>query len=202
MNVLVVAPHSDDAEIMCGGTIIRHIRNGDSVTFLILCSDYLNAPSSLRLSEAKESVRRLGVNDLVFGGLKDGNITDCSDTVSLIDECIEKTSANLIYTTSNKDRHQDHRNTCRAVESAARRDIDVLSCELPSSSQNFFPTLFVDISDAIKDKMRAIEAHASQNNGHSIIISVIETMARFRGSQVYTEYAEAFEPIHYLIRRF
>ncbi|MCW3999864.1 MAG: PIG-L family deacetylase [Candidatus Bathyarchaeota archaeon] len=201
MNVLVVAPHSDDAEVMCGGTVIRHIKNGDKVTFLILCSDYLNAPSALRLAEAKESVRRLGVNDLVFGGLKDGNVTDCSNTVSLIDDCIEKSKATLIYTTSNKDRHQDHRNTCKAVESAARRDVDVLSCELPSVSQFFFPTLFVDISMSIKDKMHAIEAHTSQNNGHSLILPVIETMARFRGTQVYTEYAEAFEPIHYLIRR-
>lgn len=202
MNVLVVAPHADDAEIMCGGTIVHHIRNGDKVTFLILCSEYLNAPSSLRQAEAKESVRRLGVNELAFGGLTNGSITDTSSTVSVIDEYIKKTKANLIYTTSTKDRHQDHRNTCRAVESRARHDVNLLSCEMPSGSQNFFPTFFVDISDSIKEKINAIEAHVSQNNGHSIVTSVIETMAKFRGSQVYTEYAEAFEPIHYLIRRF
>ena len=37
-KVLVIAPHPDDETLGCGGTLLKHINDGDSVNWLIMTS--------------------------------------------------------------------------------------------------------------------------------------------------------------------
>src|SRR5215203_5449897 len=73
VNVLVLAPHPDDEAIGCGGTLIRHAKQGDRVTAVFLTSGELGlkhlAPDlawSIREREAQEAARVLGLADLRF----------------------------------------------------------------------------------------------------------------------------------------
>ena len=36
MRVLVIAPHPDDETLGCGGTLLKHIAAGDSVSWVIV----------------------------------------------------------------------------------------------------------------------------------------------------------------------
>ena len=38
MKILIFAPHPDDAEIGCGGTIAKHIAKGDQVKIIYITS--------------------------------------------------------------------------------------------------------------------------------------------------------------------
>jgi len=55
-NILVVAPHCDDEILGCGGTISKHIANGNHVYVAIVTNGHLGAPE-LFSKEGTEKVR-------------------------------------------------------------------------------------------------------------------------------------------------
>jgi len=202
LNVFALGAHADDVEVMCGGALALHKSRGDRVVALILCSKYplqADVTSEARTMEAKEGGRRLHVDEVNFGGLTDGSVSDSVETIKLVESYMHRDKPEVIYIPSDKDRHQDHRSAARAAQSAARYARKVLSCETPSASLNFNPTFFVDISQTFETKIYALKAYQSQFNGHSVDLNTVEAFARFRGTQAGTKFAEAFEPIRYLI---
>ena len=81
LRVLVVAPHPDDEMIGCGGSIMRHTQQGNSVTIAYMTSGDAYAfgkwcelddvrgraaIGALREQEAVAGARCVGVSDLVF----------------------------------------------------------------------------------------------------------------------------------------
>ncbi len=198
MNVLAVGAHPDDVEIMCGGTLVKHVLRGDDVYILVLCNEYLNSPAPVRQKEAMESGKRLGAKEIIFGNLKDGHVDHSIDTIRIIEEQIHRIDADTVYTTSVHDNHQDHINVAYATLSAARRHKRVLCCETPSTLQKFSPQIYVDISETFDWKIDALRAHESQI-GRSISLDAVTTISRFRGTQIFVAFAEAFEPHRYLL---
>ncbi|MDX8395928.1 MAG: hypothetical protein R8K22_05905, partial [Mariprofundaceae bacterium] len=72
-----------------------------------------------------------------------------------------------------------------------------LAYETPSSV-GFLPTVFMDIHDVVSDKLKALEAHASQLNQTHVHINIVEialATAHFRGVQGKLTSAEGFMPV-------
>jgi LmbE family N-acetylglucosaminyl deacetylase len=86
--------------------------------------------------------------------------------------------------------------------SATRYIRNVLFYEGPTT-QSFNPHVFVDISDTLEAKMRALEAHQSQVEKTNIedmyIIEMARASANFRGIQGRVKYAEAFHSLRLFI---
>ncbi len=108
----------------------------------------------------------------------------------------------MVYTHFGEDTHQDHRHIARAVVPAARSVPNLLFFE-GLSSQNFNPTVFVNIGRVINQKLGALEAHTSQvqktNIENMSIIDISRSAANFRGIQGRVTYAEGFVPVRYFI---
>lgn len=108
-----------------------------------------------------------------------------------------------MYTHFGTDTHQDHRAIAQAVVPAARSVPNLLFFE-GHSSQDFIPTIFVDIGKVINQKTAALEAHSSQVHKTNIqnmsILDISRSMANFRGIQGRVTYAEGFVALRYFIQ--
>jgi len=195
MKVLTIGAHPDDIELGAGGTIARHIMEGDEVHFLVLTYGEQSGTKSEREREAKESARVLKAKSIKFGGIPDTKVTDGIETIMAIEGVINEIKPDRVYTQCPRDRHQDHRNTALATFSAARRVTEIFSYESPDSYPNFIPQYYVQISDTIPQKILALKQFRSQKNKRFFEASAIKGLAKFRGYQIGVPYAEAFEVV-------
>jgi LmbE family N-acetylglucosaminyl deacetylase len=192
---LAVGAHPDDIELGAGGTISKQVISGDEVHFLVLTCGEKSGDKMQRQSEAKRSSRILKAKSLSFGEIEDTRISDGIDTIMKIENIIDRIQPNRVYTQCANDRHQDHRNTAYATFSAARKVPEVFSYESPDSYPNFLPQYYVQVSDTISTKLRALKQFDSQQNKRFFEADAIKGLAKFRGYQVGVPYAEAFEVV-------
>lgn len=195
MKILAVGAHPDDIELGAGGAIAKHVISGDEVHFLVLSYGEKGGDKTQRKIEAEKSARILKAKSLTFGEIEDTKISDGIDTIMKIENVINKIQPNRVYTQCAQDRHQDHRNTAHATFSAARRVPEVLSYESPDSYPNFVPHYYIQVSNTISSKLRALRQFGSQRDKQFFEVNAIRGLAMFRGYQVGVQYAEAFEVI-------
>jgi LmbE family N-acetylglucosaminyl deacetylase len=91
-----------------------------------------------------------------------------------------------VYTHSIEDTHQDHRAVHAASLVAARSVPNVYCYQTPSSTVEFRPQRFVDITNFIGAKLQAIDAYGSQAERmaalqHDNIIASARYWGRFAG---------------------
>lgn len=188
MKVLCVGAHPDDVEIGCGGTILRHKAREDHVTIVVMSG------TPIRRREAIEASKILGVDDIKLAGFTDTMIPEGVEAVTVLDKIINELKPERIYTHTPKDTHQDHRSVALATLSAGRRSPQILFFEsAPPKSWSFTPNYYVDISKYIEKKIKAIRLFKSQADKWYMNPNVLRNMAGFRGVEIGTRYAEAFE---------
>ncbi len=217
MTVLVVAAHPDDEALGCGGTIARHAADGDDVFVAFLADGVTSrAPGadhsagiSRRQAAARSAARILGVRDVRFGDLPDNRL----DTLPLltlaqaVEAIVEDVGATTIYTHFAHDLNVDHRLVHEAVMTAVRpqpgsRVATVLTFETasstewrtPQSATAFAPDWFVDITDTLDLKLKALDAYAEEMRPwpHARSREAVEHLARWRGATIGRQAAEAF----------
>ena len=222
-KVLVVAAHPDDEVLGCGGTVARHVDEGDVVQILFMAdgvtSRRLFNKHDLRKRNkaAYESCEILGTESPLFLGFPDNKM----DTVALLDivkkleKVIDKTQPSVIYTHHDQDLNIDHRITHQAVITACRPQPksyinEIYSFEIlsstewnsPSAKNTFIPNRFVDISKSIERKIKALNAYQEEMREfpHSRSIETIKLLAKYRGSTVGMRAAESFKMERVLLR--
>lgn len=218
MKVLVIAAHPDDEVLGCGGTIAKHVQDGDNVSILILGEGITSRGEKKaekikkKIKELKENAKKaasiLGVKKIFTFDFPDNRF----DTVPLLDiiKVIEdvKKAANpeIVYTHHAGDLNIDHQITLKSVLTAFRpikgeKTRKILSFEVPSSTEwgapgagNFIPNLFVDISKTIDKKIEALRAYKSElrEYPHPRSPKALKIIAGRWGSSVGLEFAEAF----------
>jgi LmbE family N-acetylglucosaminyl deacetylase len=193
VNVVAIGAHPDDVELGCGGALLRHVARGDNVTMLVMTSGQLGASSdSSRVLEQQEAARALGAT-LRWGGFEDGLIPDGAAAITVIDEVVAAAQADIMYTHAPRDTHQDHRSVAVASVAAARRMQVVMYYETPST-QEFDPTMYVEVDEVLDKKLEALRMHRSQVvRSGPVDLEAITATARFRGFQGRARHAEAFE---------
>ena len=219
MNILVIAAHPDDEVLGCGGTIARHVSDGDTVHILIVAEgatsrqgdDFSEELKELR-NAAHQSAAVLGAQPPRLLGLPDNKLDTLPmlDIVQLLEQAVDKIKPETIYTHHGGDLNLDHRivhqatvTACRPLpESLVRR---IYAYEVVSSTEwgtsgidaPFHPVHFVDISSEIQRKKEAIECYAMEMREfpHPRSWQAIEAQMRFRGASAGLPAAEAFQVI-------
>tara|TARA_B100000446_G_scaffold137525_1_gene129919 strand:- start:20833 stop:21504 length:672 start_codon:yes stop_codon:yes gene_type:complete len=212
--VLVVAAHSDDEVIGCGGTIARHVAEGDSVYAVFMAdgvSSRVDADSSAyqkRFNATEKAKEILGIKEITFLGMPDNKMDTIAflEIVQPLENVISKYKPSIIYTHHNGDLNVDHRLTHQAVMTACRpvpgSTIEkIFSFEVLSSTEwnsvgvaSFVPNWNVDISAYLVKKKAALEAYSDEMRPlpHSRSIDNIMGLARYRGNTIGRDAAEAF----------
>src|SRR3989338_7266687 len=160
-RILAVGAHPDDVELGCGGVIAKHIFLGDSVFVLVLTNGE-RGNHATNQEECLASMTSLGIKkeNIFFGNLPDGYISDDHRTVDLIEFYIKKFDITRVYTHAPHDRHQDHRNCSNAVSSAARKIPEIFLFEGPSTKSPFEPHYFIQLSEEqFNRKLNALKCY-------------------------------------------
>jgi LmbE family N-acetylglucosaminyl deacetylase len=194
-SILAIGAHPDDVELGCGASLSAHVARGDRVHILTLCGGEAGGQVSERAEESRKAAALLGAG-LTLASLADTEISEGAETIRVIENCIQAVQPQLIYTHSEKDGHQDHRNTFRATVVAARQVPSLLCYQAPSSTVQFIPTRFKDISAHLERKQQSIAAYTSQASIRPYMQpALIEATARYWGRFAGYGLCEAFEVI-------
>lgn len=216
-TVLIVAAHTDDEVLGCGGTIAKHVSRNDVVRAVFLADGVTSRLKASAEELAKRNVAAakahqvLGLDRSYMLGFPD----NCMDKVPFL-EIVQKLESILIevqpqvvYTHHVGDLNIDHRIThqavltaCRPVPNASVKEIYAFEV-LSSTEWNtpgfapFMPNVFVDISDQLEVKMEAVAAYEMEMRlePHSRSAMNVRRLAEFRGSCVGVRAAEAFSVI-------
>ena len=213
-NVLVVAAHPDDEVLGCGATVAKLAAQGCRVRTLILATGSLSrddgSAQNVKALErtAQTAAKILGVEHISFAAFPD----NAMDTVPLLEvvkrieqETIEF-QPDTVFTHHAGDLNIDHRIAHEAVLTACRplpgASVKTIACfETPSSTEwqsiatpVFHPTLFVDCSDGMDLKRKAIDCYEMEMrpSPHARSVEQVEDIARVRGRSVGLATAEAF----------
>lgn len=203
MNILAIGAHPDDIEIGCGGTLINFCSKGHKI-YLLLMTDGIvgGGTSDLRKSEQMESAKIMDVEDVFFGGFQDTILDVDKQTISFVEDILNKIKPDLIFVNYHDDTHQDHRNLTKGVLSATRYIKNVMFYEVPTT-QNFSPTVFTDIESSLEQKIACLNAHKSQVTKTNIeglsIIEIARSSSVFRGIQGRVRCAEGFVPLRFFL---
>jgi LmbE family N-acetylglucosaminyl deacetylase len=220
MNVLVIAAHPDDEVLGCGATMAKHARQGDVVHILILAEGATSRATSRDRSQWKSEISALakaayqagdilGAKSVTLRDFPDNRMDSCEllDVVKTIEQAIAQHRPEVIYTHHAGDVNVDHRRIHEAVVTACRPVPrhpvkSLLMFEVPSSTEwqipgsapLFSPNWFEDVTTTIHLKLEALEAYELEMRSwpHPRSLKAIEYLARWRGSSVGCEAAEAF----------
>ena len=219
-RVLVVAAHPDDAVLGCGGTIARHADAGDLVNVLIVAEGatsrqvqrdrtQVDDELSVLARAAQMAGSILGAEGVELLDFPDNRLDslDRLDLIKQVEVRIARYQPQLVYVHHAGDVNVDHRRLHEAVVTACRPTPGhcvkrLLSFEVPSSTEwqppgsgpSFSPNWYVDISEQWRRKCEALKVYASEMRPwpHARSVEALEHLARWRGSQVGVEAAEAF----------
>jgi N-acetylglucosamine malate deacetylase 1 len=221
-TILIVAAHTDDEALGCGGTIARHAAEGATV-YAIFLADGVSSRAGVNQDElvmrnaiAERARVILGIEANFYLGLPDNRLDSLPliDIIQLLEPIVTKIQPNIIYTHHHGDLNIDHRIThqailtvCRPLPSSTVEAIysfEVMSSsEWATSNENtFVPNHFVDISKQINIKMEALKAYQVEMREapHSRSPEHLNILALHRGYSVGMQAAEAFVTIRTLDR--
>ncbi|WP_281980542.1 PIG-L deacetylase family protein [Tenacibaculum mesophilum] len=201
-RVLVLAPHTDDGEFGCGGTITKLVAQGVEVHYVAFsaCEQSVlpQFPSDILITEVKEATKVLGIKRENLHLLKYDVRTFNYKRQEILDDIIKfKKSINpdLIFIPSLNDIHQDHATIANEAVRAFKFT-NILSYEMPWNNFNFATTnFFVLTEENIRIKVEALKKYRSQEHRPYANEEFIRSLARTRGVQIGKQYAEVFEVI-------
>jgi LmbE family N-acetylglucosaminyl deacetylase len=198
-RILAIGAHPDDVELGCFGTLARYKDNGSKIAIVVLSYGDVGGDSEVRKKESLDSAKILDAK-IYHGNLMDTKINDGLETITIIENAIKDFNPTVVIVNSVNDSHQDHRNTSKATISASRFVPTVLFYQTPSSSRSFNSSFFVDITDFMDVKMKAINIHKSQGENVYMADRAVRGLAEFLGFQIYKggKLFEGFE-VHQII---
>jgi LmbE family N-acetylglucosaminyl deacetylase len=203
MKILALGPHPDDIEIGCGGNLIKYVDGGHELYMMVMTFGDKGGNRDIRKSEQLKAAEIMGVKDLIWGGYEDTQLTpNMNQLVMDIETILKKIRPDFFFVVYGDDSHQDHRALSKAAVSASRYIKNVLFYEVPTS-QNYAPTVFVDIRSTVDRKIKALMAHESQVMKTNIeglnIADIARSTAVFRGIQGRVGMAEGFVPLRLFV---
>lgn len=203
-TILVLSSHTDDAEIAAGGTIAKWVEQGHRVIHRAFSPAIISLPSGTgsetTTKEFWAAQRILGTKGFVWDYPARTLPEHRQEILDLIVRDANKYDPDLVLGPSMFDCHQDHQIVAEEMIRAFRRRAEILSYEHPRNDRGFTPRAWCKLSeDHVEKKLEAIAAYKSQvQKRHSFLDrDSINAILRYRGMQINTEWAEAFEVIRH-----
>lgn len=204
-RALVLAPHTDDGEFGCGGTIARLVEEGSEVTYVAFSAAEKSVPKEfpddVLRSEVKEATAALGIPEshLRIGHFEVRDFPRVRQ--ELLDWMIrlrDEIRPDVVYLPSAHDIHQDHAQI-HAEGLRAFKGTTMLGYEVPWNNLVFETTAFVRLDERhVAKKVAALACYRSQASRPYANEETIRAQARLRGTQAGCRYAETFQVIRWI----
>lgn len=206
-RILILAPHTDDGEFGCGGSIAKFIQEGADVFYAAFSLAEESVPSGFPKNilefEVREATKILGIrkdNLLLFKyqvrHFANHRQEILEDLVILNNDIFP----DLVFMPCLHDLHQDH--STIAIEGLrAFKKTSILGYEIPWNNMNFATQCFIPLDDKhLLCKINALNCYKSQKHKEYASENFIRSLAVTRGTQIGKPHAEAFETIRWILQ--
>ncbi len=213
LDILCIAPHPDDAEIGCGGSLARAKSEGRGTGILELSLGEMGSLGTpeIRLMEAQNAAEILGLSFRGNMRWNDGGIEDSEKYRLELAQVIRDLKPKTVLIPHETDRHPDHVGAAKVATSAihfAGLRKAKLTGEPHKATRVLYyqgntaieANVLIDVSGFINVWEAAITAHASQFTGEAVSETVNpEILERRRARMMYwgtfigVRYAESYQ---------
>lgn len=212
-KVLVIAPHPDDEVLGCGGIIAKNINENNEVYVCVVTKGveplFSEEDEASDRRQCLEVHKYLGIKDTFFLDLPAAMLSGVP-TYQLngkIAEAINAVKPDELYIPFKGDMHLDHKLIADACMVACRprsdkpikkvyayETLSETGWDTPTPENTFIPNVYVDISEYLDTKVKAMEKYSNQIMEYPSPRSAegIKALAMYRGSTVNKKYAESF----------
>ena len=182
VDLLAIAAHRDDVELLCGGTLAKAARHGHRTGVLDLTRGEMGTAGSadLRGQEAEAAAEVLGLTARRNAGFPDAGLQNTPETRLHVASYIRAFRPRVVIIPFMNGRHPDHRIASQLaydacflsglgklpVEGEPHRPTKILYA-LTYREEAIKPTFVVDIGEEIETKLRALRCYASQFDGRT-----------------------------------
>jgi LmbE family N-acetylglucosaminyl deacetylase len=194
-ELLLLGAHCDDIALGAGGTLLELCRTDHLVRVTAVI---MSGGGSVREQEERSSLEAFCPQanlEVVVLDLPDGRLpVHWERAKNTLEELRRDRVPDLIVGPSPHDAHQDHRGLSRLVPTAFRDHL-ILGYEILKWDGDLAqPNTFVPLSQAVIDeKIKLLGDHyASQRDQIWFDVEAFRGLARIRGVQCHSRYAEAF----------
>lgn len=207
-KILILSPHTDDAELGCGGSIIKFLEEKHQILWCVFSSaeesvpddhpkdmiknEFLSVCKNLKLSTSQYMIHNYGVRRLPEFR---------QEILEILVKIRKDFSPNLVVGPSLNDFHQDHLVVANEMIRAFKSSSSIISYELPWNHVTFSNQMFIKLNKTHIDKKMELLSHYNSQvlkNRNYFSKEFIYGLARTRGIQINSEYAEAFEVIRWI----
>ena len=196
-KILIISPHPDDECIGTGGILIKYAKQCSVLLLTDGCrynkNGNKNVNAQIRHEEFVAEMQYAGIADYYEMKIEDAQLSEHLDRVLGFDYSFY----DVIFVPSMDDKHTDHRAAYYGLTKALNHNglsPKVYEYEVWSP----FPDAieYLDISDAINEKMKLISFHKSQLKELDYV-TMSRSLAEYRGAQSKTcTYAEVYRPVN------
>lgn len=206
-TVLVLAPHTDDAELGCGGTIAKLVAQGHRVISVAFSAAEDSVPEGfardILRTENRRASAKLGIADEDSMVLDFQVRTFPENRQRVLDTMIQlnrRYQPDLVFLPSVTDTHQDHKTVADEGFRAFKRTT-ILAYEAPWNNLSFTARCFVTLSEAdLGKKIEALACYDSQAGRSYVNAEYVRALAKVRGTQIAQPLAELFDVPRLILR--
>lgn len=209
MKLLILSPHTDDAELGAGGSITKHVKENHEILWVV----FSTAEESLPKNLPKDTLRKEFLKVIENLGLKEKNYRIYNFKVrrlnenrqDILEELIkirDNFNPDLVMSPSLNDYHQDHHVIANEAIRAFKTNASIIGYELPWNHVTFDTNLFIKLNKYyIKKKFELLQNYKTQfaKGRNYFSKEYVFGLAKVRGTQCNVEYAEAFKIIRWTI---
>ena len=198
-RVLVLAPHTDDGEFGCGGTMARLVEAGAEVRYVAFSIATKSLPDGFPpdtlAREVREATAELGIPEAQLT-VHDFEVRTFperrQDILELLIDVWDDYQPDAVFQPSLQDIHQDHQ-VIAAEGMRAFKRTTILGYEIPWNNFTFNYDAYITLDKAhVERKVAALDKYASQQHRKYANAEYIWNLARTNGINVGRDYAEVF----------
>lgn len=209
-NILIVGAHFDDAELGAGGTAAKLAAEGKNVYKLTL-TDNVTKFDAMNINVAYESSKAqsakacsvLGIREITdFKPVECSKLEYTQEIMQQIEKYIFDLKIDTIFMHFNADMNTDHVAASRICLTAGRHCKNIIQFQSNGYvlENVYYPTFFVDISDYIEKKEKALSCYGSEHNRFNSLFRITVERNHVWGYSNKVEYAEGFNIIKMLVK--
>ena len=205
-RVMILAPHTDDGEFGCGGTIARYVEQGVDVFYTAFSVCEQSVPYGFGENELEHELMKatkvLGIphDNVVIHRYPVRRFLEFrQDILQDIIDVKKDLEPDMVFMPCLDDIHQDHQVTA-AEGLRAYKNTTILSYEMPWNNLSITTSAFVTLEEShINRKIRALSCYRTQRFRQYANAEFVMALARTRGVQIARNYAEVFQIVRLVV---
>ncbi len=209
MRILAIGAHFDDVELGCGGTLLKHKKDGDDITVLVVTDSGYESQTkkccrdaSQAKKEGQRSAKYLNAK-LICCDKEPIVLVPTEKLVLELEEIVNMVKPDCVYTHQPNDSHGDHAAVGYVSMRACRKCDKVLlyrsNWYIMDNTQD--DNYYVNISDFVEEKVKLLNFFESEmKNVNGSWIDFVKKQNSAAGAKVNVAYAETFHIVKMFVK--